>query len=177
VQPVTAHRSSLAVGSTWRAPARRFRVGPAPSVAVGWCAAIAAGIPGGRKAFHGEVSLLRAAAEWLLGRRLPDAACTLAAAHHWHFPLPFAPDSQTRSLLSPACSSFLPSSSALQRELYYSDHSDVVHSATVLGRCCVHSLEQYRVGGTASAQPLHRPCSHLKRRVGARPLLFRAKAV
>lgn len=33
-----------------------------------------------------------------------------------------------------------------ERELYMSDHTDRIHSATILGRCVVHSLEDYRVG-------------------------------
>lgn len=30
-----------------------------------------------------------------------------------------------------------------ERELYKSDHRDTIHSDTILGRCCVHSLEEY----------------------------------
>ncbi|EFN52290.1 hypothetical protein CHLNCDRAFT_12805, partial [Chlorella variabilis] len=31
-----------------------------------------------------------------------------------------------------------------ERELYFSDHADIIHSATILGRCLVHSLDGYR---------------------------------
>ena len=34
-----------------------------------------------------------------------------------------------------------------ERELYQSDHTDLIHSATILGRCVVHSLDDYRVRG------------------------------
>lgn len=33
-----------------------------------------------------------------------------------------------------------------------SDHTDHIHSATILGRCVVHTLDAYRVGGLAWAQ-------------------------
>ena len=36
-----------------------------------------------------------------------------------------------------------------ERELYMSDHPDHIHSATILGRCVVHTLDAYRVGGLA----------------------------
>lgn len=32
-----------------------------------------------------------------------------------------------------------------ERELYRSNHRDVIHSQTILGRCLVHTLDAYRV--------------------------------
>lgn len=67
------------------------------------CSALAADIPGGRRAFHGE------------------------------------------------------------RELYRSDHKDVIHSQTVLGRCCVHTLDKYRVRGGGWGAPLTRRAAERRR--------------
>lgn len=52
------------------------------------------------------------------------------------------------SLTAPSCAQGIPGGRRAfhgERELYRSDHRDVIHSDTILGRCVVHSLDKYRV--------------------------------